>query len=48
MPVKASPFQFNYFYKLYKKHYPNVEMPSQDFLEGLVGFTEGGQLFHCK
>ena len=44
MPVVATavkPFNFNNFYTLHKKQYPNAEAPSQSFLEWLVGFAEG-------
>ena len=43
--IPASPFRFNTFYVLYKKHYPNTETPSQSFLEWLLGFTEGDGCF---
>ena len=41
----ASPFRFNTFSSLYSKHYPNKEVPSQSFLEWLIGFTEGDGSF---
>lgn len=44
----ASPFHFNSFYALYKKHYPNKpnkNMPDQSFLEWLIGFAEGDGSF---
>lgn len=41
----ASPFRFDNFNILYKKHYPNTDAPSQSFLEWLVGFTEGDGSF---
>jgi LAGLIDADG endonuclease len=39
--ASASPFRFGTFYTLYNKRYPNTEVPSQSFLEWLIGFTEG-------
>ena len=48
MPVVATavkPFNFNNFYTLHKKQYPNAEAPSQSFLEWLVGFAEGDGSF---
>ena len=49
IPVVAigavSPFRFDTFYKLFAERYPNSEVPSQSFLEWLVGFTEGDGCF---
>lgn len=39
------PFHFETFYKNYDKSFPNVNAPSQSFLEWLVGFTEGDGSF---
>lgn len=41
----ASPFRFSTFYSLYAKCFPNVILPSQSFLEWLVGFAEGDGSF---
>jgi hypothetical protein len=41
----ASPFRFNAFNDLYKKRFPDREVPSQSFLEWLVGFSEGDGSF---
>lgn len=41
----ASPFRFGAFYTLYSKRFPNAEVPSQSFLEWLVGFAEGDGSF---
>lgn len=40
-----SEFNFEAFYKLYKERYPNKPLPSQNFLEWLIGFTEGDGSF---
>ena len=49
IPVVAlgstSPFQFGTFNALYKQRFPNAELPSQSFLEWLVGFSEGDGSF---
>jgi hypothetical protein len=37
----GSPFCFGTFYTLYSKRFPNSNLPSQSFLEWLVGFAEG-------
>ena len=41
----GSPFSFSTFSSLYRKRYPNKEVPNQSFLEWLVGFTEGDGSF---
>ena len=41
----SSPFCFDTFYTQYAKRYPKAELPSQSFLEWLVGFTEGDGSF---
>jgi hypothetical protein len=43
--IVATPFKFSAFQTLYKQRYPNNETPSQEFLEWLVGFTEGDGSF---
>jgi hypothetical protein len=43
--IKASRFNFTNFYSLYTKRFPNTEVPSQSFLEWLIGFTEGDGCF---
>jgi hypothetical protein len=46
--VASTPFRFNAFYKCYKVRFPNAEgrsLPSQSFLEWLVGFAEGDGSF---
>ena len=40
-----SPFNFKTFLTIHKKMYPNIPKPSQEFLEWLVGFTEGDGSF---
>lgn len=40
-----SPFRFTTFYNLYSKRFPEAELPSQQFLEWLIGFTEGDGCF---
>jgi hypothetical protein len=49
IPVVAiggiSPFRFNTFYKCYNNRFPNAVVPSQSFLEWLVGFSEGDGSF---
>lgn len=49
MPVAllspASAFNFNAFLNLYKRRFPNREVPTQSFLEWLVGFSEGDGSF---
>lgn len=42
---KASPFNFGTFYTQYIKQNPNAKVPSQSFLEWLVGFAEGDGSF---
>jgi hypothetical protein len=41
----ASPFRFYKFNALYKERFPNADLPSQYFLEWLVGFAEGDGSF---
>jgi hypothetical protein len=41
----ATPFRFNAFYSLYTQRFPNAPVPSQSFLEWLVGFSEGDGSF---
>lgn len=41
----SSIFRFDKFNFLYAKLYPNANLPSRDFLEWLVGFTEGDGCF---
>jgi hypothetical protein len=41
----ASPFRFDTFNSLYKQRFPNADLPSQFFLEWLVGFAEGDGSF---
>ena len=41
----ASPFRFDTFKSLYKQRFPNADLPSQSFLEWLVGFVEGDGSF---
>lgn len=38
-------FNFNEFYSMYSKLYPNNILPSQEFLEWFIGFTEGDGVF---
>lgn len=38
-------FNFELFYKHYKERYPNKPLPSKEFLEWLIGFTEGDGSF---
>lgn len=45
VPSPVSPFNFDKFWSLYKKRFPNVQLPSQSFLEWLVGFSEGDGSF---
>lgn len=49
IPVVAlgsvSPFRFGTFNTLYKQRFPNSALPSQSFLEWLVGFAEGDGSF---
>lgn len=40
-----NPFNFKTFLTLHKKMYPSIPRPSQEFLEWLVGFTEGDGSF---
>lgn len=40
-----NPFNFKTFLTMHKKMYPNIPKPSQEFLEWLVGFTEGDGSF---
>ncbi len=40
-----SQFKFDRFFKLYKERYPHRSLPSKDFLEWLIGFTEGNGSF---
>lgn len=40
-----SQFKFDAFYKLYKERYPDRSLPSKEFLEWLIGFTEGDGSF---
>uniref|UniRef100_UPI00226C9A05 LAGLIDADG endonuclease n=1 Tax=Cutaneotrichosporon mucoides TaxID=82522 RepID=UPI00226C9A05 len=40
-----SQFNFETFYKLYRERHPNKPLPSKDFLEWLIGFTEGDGSF---
>ena len=42
----SSPFCFDTFYTQYAKRYPKAELPSQSFLEWLVGFTEAEGSFY--
>jgi hypothetical protein len=41
----ASPFRFDTFNSLYKQQFSNADLPSQSFLEWLVGFAEGDGSF---
>jgi hypothetical protein len=41
----VSPFRFGVFNYLYGKQFPDRELPSQSFLEWLVGFSEGDGSF---
>lgn len=43
--TKISPFSFHRFDTMHKKLYPNVPTPSKEFLQWLVGFTEGDGSF---
>jgi len=49
IPVAAlrpvSPFNFSTFNAQYKERFPDVKLPSQSFLEWLVGFSEGDGSF---
>lgn len=38
-------FNFDAFYVLYKEMYPNKPLPSTQFLEWFIGFTEGDGCF---
>ena len=42
----GSPFSFSSFSLLFRKRYPNKEVPNQSFLEWLVGFTEAEGSFY--
>lgn len=42
---KNKSFNFDMFYKEYKKAYPNNKLPNYKFLEWLIGFTEGDGCF---
>lgn len=38
---KIKNFNFDFFYFKFKEYYPNYKLPSTEFLEWFVGFTEG-------
>lgn len=40
-----SKFNFETFYRLYKERYPNKPLPSKEFLEWFIGFSEGDGSF---
>lgn len=44
-PMAATPFRFNAFNTLYAQRFPNAQVPTQSFLEWLVGFAEGDGSF---
>lgn len=47
IPIIILPSKFNFetFYSHYAKFYPNTNLPSESFLEWLIGFTEGDGSF---